>query len=350
MKAARALVGRLVQPVVATADTLGDWWQNREPIATVAINRRPSRGFWGGGNQWLEQIIRSLRQDGYSVRFDLKTSVDCILMADPRSGRDVTFDVGEIAAHKSRYPHTVCIQRVNDNDRHRGSADRDRSQADASRVADHTVFVSAWLREYEIERWFDPAQPHSVITNAADSRIFHPLGRAALTPETPMRLVTHHWSDNWSKGFAVYAEIDRLIAEGELPNTELWVIGRWPDEIRWRAARTFPPTRGAQLGQLLRRCHVYVTASQWESSGMHLVEGMQCGLPVLYQANGGGNVEIAQPVGICFRDDVRRAIDEMRTTYPRWRQAVLANPLSGGRMCSEYQTLIQQLITSRRDE
>jgi glycosyltransferase involved in cell wall biosynthesis len=344
----RTLINPLVQPVISTADRIRDRCWNREPVAAVAINRRSARGPWGGGNQWLEQIVRSLRQHGYSVRFDLNAQVDCILMADPRSGPTVTFDAEAIAAYKSRHAHVVCIHRVNDNDKHRGSKDRDALQAEGNRVSDHTVFVSAWLLDYEGARWFDPARPHSVIVNGADTRTFHPFGGAQMTPDEPMRLVTHHWSDNWSKGFAVYAEIDRLISEGELPNVELWVIGRWPKKIRWRSARTFPPMGGAALGQLLRRCHVYVTASQWESGPMHFIEGIQCGLPVLYQADGGGIVEVAQRFGMCFRGDVRDAILKMRTQYPRWRQAVLADPPSGDRMCLEYRTLIQQLIVDRQ--
>ena len=149
-------------------------------------------------------------------------------------------------------------------------------------------------------------------------------------------------------GFAVYTEIDRLISKGELPNVELWVIGRWPREIRWRSARTFPPMGGAALGRLLRRCHLYVTASQWESGQMHFIEGIQCGLPVLHQADGRGIVEVAQRFGMCFRGDVRHAILKMRTQYPRWRQAVLADPPSGDRMYLEYRTLIQQLIVDRQ--
>ena len=39
----------------------------------------------------------------------------------------------------------------------------DRFLAESNRVADHTVFVSEWLRDYHGERWFDLGKPHSVI-------------------------------------------------------------------------------------------------------------------------------------------------------------------------------------------
>ena len=59
----------------------------------------------------------------------------------------------------------------------------------------------------------------------------------------PLRLVTHHWSDNMSKGFELYSQIDEAIASGALSEAELWVIGRWPQKIRGKA-RTFPPCVG----------------------------------------------------------------------------------------------------------
>ena len=329
----------------ARLDAIVDGWRP-DTVARVAINRRPVRSPWGGGNQWLDQIVRSLRMHGYSVRFELDPSVDCILLVDPRSGPSVTFDVPAVASFKSRHPHAVCIQRVNENDRHRKSDFRDALQAAGNSVADHTVFVSAWLRDYA--SWFDRDRPHSVILNGADPAVFHPVGRAARAPDGPLRIVTHHWSDNWNKGFAVYAEIDELISRGALDSTELWVIGRWPADIRWRSARTFPSMRGPELARHLRQCHVYVTASVWESGPMHFVEGIQCGLPVLYHTDGGGIVEVAKRFGVGFNRDVRAAISEIRERYPAFYQEALMAPPGGDRMCLEYRSLIQRMIACRQ--
>jgi glycosyltransferase involved in cell wall biosynthesis len=237
---------------------------------------------------------------------------------------------------------------VNENDQRKGTDHVDRLLAGANAVADHTVFISAWLRDYHAARWFDVRRPHTVVTNGADSRTFHPIGSAELGPDDTMRLVTHHWSDNWRKGFEVYAEIDRLIADGALPGTELWVIGRWPKDLEWRAARTFGPTHGVPLARLLRSCHVYVTASQWEPGGMHFIEGAQCGLPVLYHEDGGGIVEVAKAFGIGFRDDVRAAVLAMREHYAALRDAVLAQAPSGNAMCEAYARLVQHGIVRAR--
>jgi len=309
---------------------------------------RPARTSWGGGSQWVQQVSRYLSGLGYAVAFDLKRRTDCVLLVDPRVGGLVGFGPDEIRAHKRRFPDTFCIHRVNENDQRKNTDHVDRLLAAANEVADHTVFISEWLCQYHGERWFDRRRPCSVIINGADPRIYHAVGSAELEPGGALRLVTHHWSDNWAKGFAVYQEIDQLIAGGELKNTELWIIGRWPKEIRWRAARTLPPTQGSPLSQLLRRCHVYVTASRWEPGGMHFIEGAQCGLPVLYHMEGGGIVEVARKFGVPFGDDVRSAIREMRDRYAELRRAVLADAPSGDQMCLAYARLIQQSLVLGR--
>jgi glycosyltransferase involved in cell wall biosynthesis len=237
---------------------------------------------------------------------------------------------------------------VNECDLRKGTSEIDRLLAQVNTLADHTVFISGWLRDHHAESWFDRSRPHSVIHNGADPAIFHPVGSAE--PGETLRLVTHHWSDNPLKGFDVYQEVDRLIAAGELQDVELWVIGRWPSACDWRAARTFPPTTGAELGDLLRRGHVYLTASRWEPGGMHHVEGAQCGLPVLFHEDGGGIVETARKYGIGYRDDIGAAIAEMRGRYGELRRRVLEQAPAGDVMCAAYRRLIQTLLAERSGE
>jgi glycosyltransferase involved in cell wall biosynthesis len=310
----------------------------------IAFNMRPLDKPWGGGNWWLTQMVARLRGDGYDVRFDLRRDADCIVLVDPRVGGNVGFGAPDVARHKERHPQARCLHRINECDLRKGTNEIDALLAEANTVADHTVFISSWLRDYHSERWFVASRPHSVVHNGADPAVFHPRGSAELAPGGTMRLVTHHWSDNPLKGFDVYQDVDRLIAAGELPDTELWVIGRWPAACEWRAARTFPPTAGTELAELLRQGHVYLTGSRWEPGGMHHVEGAQCGLPVLYHEDGGGIVEMASRYGIGFRDDVAGAIAEARERYPELRKRVLEQAPSGDAMCAEYQRLIESLI------
>jgi glycosyltransferase involved in cell wall biosynthesis len=316
----------------------------RTPIASVAFNLTPVEKSWGGGNQWLRQMSNYLRFTGYETHFDLRHQPDCLVLSHfGLTGRSA-FSLDEIKAHLQANPRCHVIHRINDNDARKGTGEMNARLAAYDEIADHRVFISEWLRDHHAERWFDRSKPHSVIINGADAAAFHPVGSAVWKPGAPLRLVTHHWSDNWAKGFKVYEEVDRLIATGELRDVELWVIGRWPREIQWRAARTFEPAHGEALARLLRQCHAYLTASLWEPGGMHFIEGAQCGLPVLFHEDGGGIVEVARRFGLGFRDSVGGAIEALRSRYAGLREAVLSDPPSGDAMALQYRMLLQRIL------
>jgi glycosyltransferase involved in cell wall biosynthesis len=341
------MLDRVGRVIAATLDERHDRRVNPRPLARVAINRRTTASPWGGGNQWARLVTERLRSAGYSVRYRLDGRIDCIVMTAVRASALVPFGIDEIRDYRRRYGPVPCIHRINDNGRHRGETTTDALLARANEVADFTVFISEWARDYHASQWFDVKKPHAVILNGADSRVFHPGGNEPRQPGRPLRLVTHHWSNNWSKGFETYREIDRRIADGTLADTELWVIGRWPADIRWQAAKTIGPRRPTEIATLLRQCDVYVTASRWEAGGMHFIEGAQCGLPVLYHVDGGGVVEVARNFGISFTDDVIGALEEMRRRYLELRSAVLTLAPSGGHMSDQYQRVIQDAIAAR---
>jgi glycosyltransferase involved in cell wall biosynthesis len=313
------------------------------PVARVAISARPVFGPWGGGNQWLLQMVRYLNYAGYEVRYDLREEVDCILILPSRGRGRMTFGLDELRAYRRRFPRARVIHRVNDNDVRKGTTEMDPFLASFDEVTDHTVFISEWLRDHHAAKWFDRARPHSCILNGADPAVFHPIGNRVADGDS-LRFVTHHWSDNPMKGFPRYAELDARIAAGELPGIELWVIGRWPRDLVWKSARTFPAAHGPELAALLRQCHLYVTASLHEPGGMHFIEGLQCGLPLLYHLDGGGIVELGQRFGVGFRDDLASGVREICARYRDLRSKVLAAPPSGDGMCIAYREVIQRVL------
>lgn len=316
------------------------------PVAKIAFNTRPRSGPYGGANQWLRQMLPAVRTAGYAVTHRLDDSVDGIIGTHAGTAGELAFSYAEVCAFKKNHPHVPCIQRINDNDIRKGTGEMDAILAAANQAADHTVFVSAWLRDYHAARWFDRARPHSVIHNGADPAEFHPIGSTAWQPGTPLRLVTHHWSANWMKGFKVYQQLDAAIASGALRGVELWVIGNWPAGLEWQAARTFPPCRGHALAALLRQGHACITASLHEPGAMHPMESLQCGLPLLYHRDSGGTVEIGEKFGVVFGDDLPPAIEELKANYPALRERVLREAPSGDEMALRYRRLMQSLIAT----
>ena len=333
--------GRQAPPDVSFATKVRFWTR---PRARVAINLAPRSSPYGGGNQFVRLFSRHLRSLGYAVGHGLDDRTDVALIVDGRPEL-TTFGIEDVVRARQRRPSLACIHRVNECDLRKGTAHMDALLARTNSVADHTVFLSAWLRDYHAERWFDRSRPHAVIHNGADPQVFHPV--AARPPDSPFRVATHHWSDHPLKGFSVYAEIDRLIAEGVLADFELWVIGRWPAEIRWRSARGFPPQTGPRLAGLLRQCHAYVTASRWEPGGMHFIEAAQCGLPVAYHEDGGGIVEVARRFGLPFRDDVGGALRQLRVGHAALRSRVLSDGPGGDLMCFEYRRVLDGVLAAR---
>ena len=314
--------------------------------ATVALNMRWRRGPYGGGNQWLGQMASYLKSCGYRTVSKLDDRVDCVLGTHAGLDGNLTIAYADVLRAKETNPRLRCIQRINDNDIRKGTGRMDAHLAQCNRAADHTVFVSEWLRDYHAGRWFDRSRPHSVIHNGADPAVFHPFGARVWKHGEPLRLVTHHWSDNPSKGFPVYEALDGAVADGTLPGVELWIVGRWPAGIRWRSAKTLPACSGHRLASVLRECHAAVTASRHEPGAMHPVEAMQCGLPLLYTADTGGTVELGRHFGVLLEADFRGAIDLLRENYALLRKEVLGEAPSGDAMCASYRRLVQQLICS----
>ena len=317
-----------------------------KPVATIALNMAPRKGPFGGGNQWATQIAAYLKRCGYRVVFSLDDTVDCVLGTHAGLGGQLAFSYADVRKKKASRPGLRCIQRINDNDVRKGTGEMDPALAEANLAADHTVFVSNWLRDYHGGKWFDRTKPHSVVINGADPAVFHPVGAARWKPGDPFRLVTHHWSDNMAKGFDVYSELDHLIADGRLPGVELWIAGRWPASIAWRSAKTFPACSGHALAALLRQCHAAVTASRYEPGAMHPVESLQCGLPLLYHPETGGTVELGRKFGVEISGGLVDAVGELMAAHDRLRSRVLMDAPSGDLMCLQYRRIIEQLLAA----
>ena len=313
-------------------------------LGTVAINFRPIDNSYGGMNVFVQQISRWLEDRGYQVIYELRQDIDIIFIVHPWMTHTEPFGFEEVKRFKQSNPKVNVLLRVNECDKRKNTNHMDGWLAQWESISDHTYFISQWLRDYHAKRWFDVSRPHSAIYNGADPRIFHPIGSAPYESDKPLRIVTHHWSDNPMKGYADYEKLDAMIASNVLTNVEFLVIGRWPADIKWRATTTHGPAHGKTLANLLRSCHVYLTGSQWEPCGMHHVEGLQCGLPVIYHRDGGGIVERAKKYGVEYTDNVCLGIQEMRLKYSEYRHKVLHDPpASGDQMCLRAVDIVQKL-------
>lgn len=263
----------------------------------IAINRAPERQDkpWGGGNALLSNLVKALEAQGAILTYEPILNADYCILYDIR-GSEGWFDF-------YRGKHTKILLRVGDLGTH-GKPQIAGLLAKYVDQPDLFVFPSKWaygMAEHmickvnEVDKLGEGFHKRClVINNTPDSRFF---------TRDPVRIVTHHWSDNPKKGAAFYEELQSKIAEWKFHFT---FIGRpcfSPNEF----VNVVPPQPKDKLKELLKQHDWYLTASQEEAGANHVLEAMACNLPVLYHRGGGSIPEYCKGKGIMFDE-----IDELR--------------------------------------
>ncbi len=313
----------------------------------VSIGMNLREGPWGGGNQFAVSLTNHLRQSGATVLHHLRErDIDLILLTEPRkSSRSSAYTHREITDYlKFVNPDAIVAHRINECDERKGTQEVNSLLVSANGCADHTVFISTWLKDL-FTRQGIPAERSSVILNGADGRIFNPDGFSPWSRREPLKIVTHHWGDNWLKGFDIYRKLDDMLGEtGWRERIAFTYIGRTPEDFAFRNARHIAPLSGGELASELRRHNLYLTASRNEPAGMHHIEGAMCGMPLLY-VESGALPEYCRGFGISFTPETFvPALEEMMRTYDRWLGEMPGYRHTAENMCSEYHSLFLDLL------
>lgn len=317
----------------------------------IAFNRKVRRSPWGGGAHFATVLEDYLAKVGHSIVHNLEEGIDVIIMLDPRQ-EEGGFGIGEIIEYKERCPNVRVLHRVNDTDYARGlkaSSGDDRAYLEplimwANRYADQTVYISKWVQGHYQERsreWTKPMSVGVVIANGCDTTFFYPKTEREL--HKPLRLVTHHWSQNKNKGLDLYERIDKLIAAGA--PLEFTYVGRPCDGFHPKHTTVIAPLYGEALGDELRKHDVYVTAARWEACGSHHIEGAACGLPVVYHNDGGGVVELCKRYGEGINDvsGFKDALTKVKKNYRSYAASAESADLSSDTMCEKYLDVLMRM-------
>ena len=256
----------------------------------IFFNRVPRYEPYGGGSHFVTAMFEFLKREGHEVVFHLEEGVDTIFMIDPRPG-DIGYSVNHILAYKNMHPSTKILHRINECDARKNTKGLDEILIQTARLSDKVVFISQWLKDYFAEKGLDTEA--SVIYNGCKTEHFYP---SENTETGKVKIVTHHWSDNWMKGFDLYKAIDEWLSDnGE--KFEFTYVGRYCKEYTPKNTKVVDPLHGKELGDELRKHDVYVTASRFEPCGMHHIEGAASGMPVIYHKDTGGIVELCKNHG-----------------------------------------------------
>ena len=144
----------------------------------VSLGMKLRFGPWGGGNQFGYALANYLRLRGVEISFDLKQSdIDIILLTDPRprslSGAYKHREIINYLLLKNW--RAIVVHRVNECDERKGTTGVNRALINANLCADHTVFVSTWLKELFLQQDMG-CTSYSVILNGTDTTKFNPKG------------------------------------------------------------------------------------------------------------------------------------------------------------------------------
>ena len=191
---------------------------------------------------------------------------------------------------------------------------------ESNRVADVTIFVSEWLKDLFIKKGIKKDNLHT-IKAGANREFFNSNNLEIWNKNEKLRIVTHHWGTNKNKGYDVYEYIDKLISKEPWKNMiEFTFIGNLPKNYTFRDSKVIKPLYGKELGDELKKNHIYITGSLFEPSGNHHIEAAQCGLPILY-LNSGGIPEFCKGFGMSFeKSEFFHKLEKIRSDYSKYSQ------------------------------
>jgi glycosyltransferase involved in cell wall biosynthesis len=253
---------------------------------------------WGGGNQFLKALYKSLARKGIDVTTDpLPEDYDVVLLNSFNSG-----DVSRIDAWREK--GIRIIHRIDGPTQLVRGVDRgeDRGLWELNKKCDHTIFQSEWsAKENKKLGWGEG--PYSVIYNAVDGDIFEWQDKEL--PEHPL-LVGSSWSNNPNKGLEFWRNLDVYL--GVLPQPHPFsvaFVGRI--NYTFQNIKHIQPLKSDDLARFYKDCHIYIHPTRNEPCSNALIEAQACGLPAIYLDSnqfaffsGGSNREVVGGGGIAI--------------------------------------------------
>ncbi len=294
----------------------------------ISIGSKIVDGPFGGGNEYIRNLYKFLSDKGHNVINHLNDNdIDIILLTSPLINSETsTFSNYDVSYYQQFInKNSISFHRINECDERKGTKNVNLQIINSNKYIDSTFFVSEWLKDLFLEK--SDFSNYHVIKGGPTSNIFNTDNKNFWNKNQKVKIVTHHWSDNYLKGFEEYLALDSLLSSEEMSNKiEFTYIGNIPKNIKFRNCNVIKPLVGIELSEELKKHHIYITGSKNEPSGNHHMEGAMCGLPILY-VESGALPEYCKDFGVPFTSsNLLLSINEIIKNYDTYKQNLETYP------------------------
>lgn len=318
----------------------------------ISIGSKIKDGPWGGGNLFVINLKNYLTSRGHEVIHTLKDNdIDLILMTEPRKNSESSafthLDIKNYLQFIN--PEALVIHRINECDERKGTDYVNNYLLNANKFADGTVFVSSWIKDLYTKIGIN-LENSRVILSGSDRNIFNDKNSSEWDKKTLIKIVTHHWGDNWNKGFDTYSILDELVkSKFHGYDLSFTYIGKKPKNFVFKNSDYILPLSGDELANEIKKHHIYVTGSLNEPSGNHHIEGAQCGLPLLY-INSGGIPEYCDGYGIMYSlENLKEKLKEIIMNYDAYKDLIKTYNNDALVMSREYEQFFYSMMNRKNE-
>ena len=310
----------------------------------IFFSLNPPNTSYGGGAFFVTDLKIELEKT-FEITFKLEPNIDLIFIIDPRKGKFKKYSIDNFIEYKKNNKNTKLLYVVNECDiKREKSINIEPIITKTIKNCDSVVFISEWLKNYFYKKYNNIRNiidKSIVINNACNLEYFYPNRNKSINKDI-IKIVTHHWSNDYNKGFYIYNKLNEL---GK--HIKFTYIGRYNKKCKIpKHVNYIEPMCGLELANELRKNDIYITASLYEPGGIHQLEGMACGLPILYRSNSGGIKETVKNAGKEFNDikDLKDKLNNIINNYDDYKNNIDYNFLSSKRFTTEYLKLINDII------
>jgi glycosyltransferase involved in cell wall biosynthesis len=281
---------------------------------TVSLWHKFFKPPYGGGNQFMLALRKSLQKSGVDVREnELNEGIDAYVL------NSVQFDVEAFRSLQTsgrlnivhRIDGPIYLIRGFDREKDEFCFELNDTLASA------TVIQSAWTFQRIVEMGYRPRNP-VIIHNGVDPAIFHSRGRGPFRRGRKVRLISTSWSNNPRKGGPIYKWIEENLDWDRFEYTFVGNVSQPFDRVNH-----IPALPSEELADLLRQHDIYITASSNDPCSNALLEALACGLPALY-LNDGGHPELVGYGGLPFgdTDDILPQLNRLVQDYEMFQNLI----------------------------